>query len=739
MRNNQPVTQREYVLDEEHFLISRTDLQGRITYANPAFIEVSGYAHEELIGSPHNLVRHPDMPPAAFANLWQTLQNGETWRGLVKNRRKNGDHYWVDASVTPILDDGDVVGFASVRIRAEREDIERAEAAYRQMQEGRGKHLVLERGKLHRRGLFGLVGRLNLRTMRARLVTMVGVATLLLLVSGSLGLYGLQTSGERLQTLNRDGLGDVARLQQVDQLLTQGRQGMDRPVSNAMSADVAAARRDTQAVVDEIRRVWDEFTERDINQTNDVVEFGERLEHVMENGLMMSVTHLENRDFYQAYVSHNEVTVAEGRELAEAINGLIANKQSDAQSLASEAERAQQHMLIAQAGILLAGLLLLIGMGIMTTRALLKPLREALNFTLQIAGGNLAAQVPAQRNDELGQLSDALDTMRKSLGSIVGDVNHGVSVVTPAARDIASGNEDLSARTEQQAASLQETASSMEEMTATVRQNADNARQASSLALDNANSVRTTGEVMNDVVETMTRITESSRKMSEIIGVIDSIAFQTNILALNASVEAARAGEQGRGFAVVAGEVRSLAGRSAEAAREIRGLIDGSNAEIESGAKLVKRAEGSITEVVSAATRVNDIMGEITAASDEQSGGITQINQAIAQMDEVTQQNAARVQASAHAAAELENQALLLANAVAAFRLRGAGLEQVRKAESAVTAMQHQERRSAARVGRVENRVEQVNDDSVRASSTPSAGKAPVRATPAPVDEWEEF
>ncbi|WP_043525769.1 methyl-accepting chemotaxis protein, partial [Litchfieldella xinjiangensis] len=251
------------------------------------------------------------------------------------------------------------------------------------------------------------------------------------------------------------------------------------------------------------------------------------------------------------------------------------------------------------------------------------------------------------------------------------------------------------------------------------------------LAVDNASRVQATGELMNDVVSTMGRITESSRKMTDIINVIDSIAFQTNILALNASVEAARAGEQGRGFAVVAGEVRNLAGRSSDAAKEIRSLIDGSAKQIEGGADLVKRAEASIEEVVRATTQVNDIMGEITSASEEQSGGITQINQAIAQMDEVTQQNAARVQTSARAATELEKQVSMLANAIAAFRVQGSGQETVQRMVRAEGSPSVTE--TAPRVAQRK----QTHPDSGDRHTQPGR---PVERPKAPaVDEWEEF
>jgi len=687
MRNNQPVTQREVELKEDDFLISRTDTKGRITYANPAFIKISGFSQEELLGSPHNLVRHPDMPVEAFANMWETLKAGESWAGLVKNRRKDGDHYWVHASVTPIIEDGELVGYASLRVKAEREAIEEAERSYALIREGRGKHLTLDRGRLRRRGVVSRLRQINLRSMRSRLTTMIVVSVLLLVASSGLGLFSLNVAGERLNEINQDGLEDVARLQRIEQLMTQGRDRLDGPVSNPMSADVASLKVAVGELVTKLEGAWGDFVGDSANLSATEQTFADGLDVYIDDGLNAAIAALDSGDFYKAYVAFNEVLRPKGDELSTTINDLVAEKQANAASIAELAEADQQQMVFILGALLAVGLLLLGLLGMLTIRALVKPLLESMQFTQQIAAGNLAANMPAHRDDEAGRLIVALNTMRKSLGTIINDVNGSVTVVGPAARDIAQGNEDLSSRTEQQAASLQQTASSMEEMTATVRQNADNARQASTLAVENATQVGNAGELMNQVVETMERITASSRKMTEIIDVIDSIAFQTNILALNASVEAARAGEHGRGFAVVAEEVRSLAGRSSSASKEIRGLISGSAKEIDSGAGLVKSAEEAIGEVVSAATRVNDIMSEITAASEEQSSGITQINQAIAQMDEVTQQNATRVQSSARAASQLEHQTLILSTAIAAFRLHGVGAETVQRLPNKVSEM----------------------------------------------------
>ncbi|MDY7219661.1 methyl-accepting chemotaxis protein [Denitrificimonas sp. JX-1] len=304
-----------------------------------------------------------------------------------------------------------------------------------------------------------------------------------------------------------------------------------------------------------------------------------------------------------------------------------------------------------------------------------RPLRTAVTNLQHIANLDLSHPIAVQSKNEIGQLFTAMREMQVGLQKTVGTVRSSSHSIYAGAQDIAMGNADLSSRLEQQAASLQETAASMEQLTATVKQNADNARQASGLALDASNTATRGGDVVDQVVSTMALIAESSQKISDITGLIDSIAFQTNILALNASVEAARAGEQGRGFAVVAGEVRNLAGRSADAAREIRTLIDSSVEQVQTGSKLVNQAGATIEEVEVAVKRVTDIMDEISAASQEQSDGIGQVNIAVGQMDEVTQQNASLVQEAVSAAAALEAQAGRLEGAVSEFRL-GAGAEQ---------------------------------------------------------------
>jgi methyl-accepting chemotaxis protein len=377
----------------------------------------------------------------------------------------------------------------------------------------------------------------------------------------------------------------------------------------------------------------------------------------------------------------------------------------------------------------LAALALVLGTGVAVwiTRSITGPLRKAVDVARTVATGDLGTHIDVRSTDETGQLLQALRDMSDALVRIVGEVRSGTETIASASHQIAAGNADLSARTEAQASSLEQTASSMEELTSTVKQNADNARQANQFAVSASDIAAKGGTVMAEVVETMGAINDSARKIVDIIAVIDGIAFQTNILALNAAVEAARAGEQGRGFAVVASEVRSLAQRSAAAAKEIKLLIDDSVQKADAGSKLVDQAGTTMRDVVDSIRRVADIMGEISAASQEQTAGIGQVQLAVSQMDQTTQQNAALVEEAAAASESLREQAARLTQTVAVFRLGGA---RDRTAPAAVA-------QPAQAAPAIAPPVRSKPAAPARAPAAPPRGKRLARAGTG--DEWEEF
>ena len=415
-----------------------------------------------------------------------------------------------------------------------------------------------------------------------------------------------------------------------------------------------------------------------------------------------------------------------------AIDKLVENQVQQAKALAElNSARAATAVRIT-ALLAVVGVALAVALGLFITRIITGPLREAVRVAQLVAAGDLTSRIGVTCHDETGQLLQALKGMNASLATIVGEVRSGADSIATATEQIAAGNSDLSQRTEEQASALEETAASMEELTSTVKLNAGNAQQANQLAIKASTVAVNGGEVIDQVVTTMASITASSRKIADIIGVIDGIAFQTNILALNAAVEAARAGEQGRGFAVVAAEVRSLAQRSAAAAKEIKVLIEDSVGRVQDGSHLVEEAGRTTREIVTSIKRVTDIMAEISAASVEQSGGIEQVNTAITQMDDVTQQNAALVEEAAAAAESLEEQARQLVLVVAGFKLDGSHGADGQAAGAAA--------KKSRRVQPIEHRA-LVGKKAQAARPGPKVAKA-LSAPAAAVDEdddWKEF
>jgi methyl-accepting chemotaxis protein len=380
---------------------------------------------------------------------------------------------------------------------------------------------------------------------------------------------------------------------------------------------------------------------------------------------------LENKNEEATAVLMQEVGPAAARWQG-ALHDMIDHQKENNKLSSDAATQSSASARVLMIGLGVLAMALGVGIAWLSTRSITVPLLQALKVAQTVASGDLSAEIRVDRKDETGDLLAALKAMNASLHNIVGRVRSGTDLISAASTEIASGNLDLSARTEQQASSLEETAASMEELTSTVKQNAENARQANMLATSASDVAVRGGQVVSKVVDTMSSINDSSRKIVDIIGVIDSIAFQTNILALNAAVEAARAGEQGRGFAVVASEVRNLAQRSASAAKEIKSLIDDSVSKVALGSSLVNNAGSTMDEVVASVKRVTDIMAEISAAGREQELGIAQINQAVMEMDTVTQQNAALVEEAAAAAASMQEQASQLTGVVSVFQLGAA-------------------------------------------------------------------
>ncbi|TDP72895.1 methyl-accepting chemotaxis protein [Roseateles toxinivorans] len=504
-----------------------------------------------------------------------------------------------------------------------------------------------------------------------RLALAFGMVLLLMLVIAVVGLRGIGSVSDALRnvyidrTIPLQQLGDVNRIINRNRVLVMDI--MARPTKENIERRSAELSSNVQAA----NELWKAYMASAMTpeEASLAAEFAKAREAYVKQGLLAVRDAIVAGQDEEAVKIYTESVSKLGPPAEKAINELVKLQVAQA---AKEYEAAQSTRATATAvaiGVALIALFSGAFLAWVIVKSITRPIGEAVALAKAISAGDLTSQVHAQGRDEVAELLRELAEMNASLVRIVGQVRNSSDSIATGSAQIASGNADLSQRTEEQASNLQQTAASMEQLTATVKQNADTARQATQLAGGASSAASQGGRVVEQVVVTMGEITESSRRIADIIGTIDGIAFQTNILALNAAVEAARAGEQGRGFAVVASEVRSLAQRSAQAAKEIKTLIGASVEKVENGSRLVHEAGQSMGEIVSQVRRVNDLINEISAASVEQSSGISQVGDAVNQLDQVTQQNAALVEESAAAAESLKHQAANLAKIVAVFKL----------------------------------------------------------------------
>ncbi|THC46852.1 methyl-accepting chemotaxis protein [Massilia sp. Mn16-1_5] len=508
-------------------------------------------------------------------------------------------------------------------------------------------------------------------TIKTRLIFVIGFLAIELIAGFAVGILNLEKSNDAMQSMYDDRLVALAELNKVQQIVMLNQILVSKAIATGDPAGPIMEQ--VEANIAEANKSWQAYstTKMADDEKQLAQQFAASRARFLDQALKPIIAALKEGDIDRATARMNgpmhKLAIPMGKNIA----GLV-KIQTDV--AAADFKRSQEIVALVRLvcfGGLVVGLVIAAWLGWLLVRAIVRPLEEAVKIAGAVAQGDLTQRIEVRSNDETGRLMAALRDMNDALVEIVTRVRAGTDTISTASGEIADGNLDLSSRTEQQAGSLEETASSMEELTSTVKQNADNARQANVLAGSASAIAGKGGEVVAQVVETMGSINDSSRKIVDIIAVIDGIAFQTNILALNAAVEAARAGEQGRGFAVVAGEVRNLAQRSAAAAKEIKSLIDDSVGKVQHGSQLVDQAGATMKEIVASVSRVTDIMAEISAASQEQTAGITQVNEAIVQMDQTTQQNAALVEQASAAAQSLQQEAAVLARTVGAFRIEG--------------------------------------------------------------------
>ena len=893
MKNNMRVNNVEYVLKDSDSIVSKTDLRGMITYINEDFLRISGFTQEELIGSPHNIVRHPDMPSEAFADMWKSLKAGRPWTGLVKNRCANGDFYWVLANATPYYENDQLAGYMSVRSKASREQINAADAAYRLFKEGKAGHLKIRDGKIVKVTLLDKLNPFRNSTIKTRLINVIALLSVLLVIIGGMGLQGMSKANEGLRTVYEDRTVPMNQIASIKELMLTNQLRISAALAKPTPEVIQTNSAEVEQNIAQITKIWAAYLTAHLSPEEKQLadRFTADRKLFVEEGLKPALAALRVHDLELAdkLVTDkiNPLFTSAGEDISHLMQLQVAVAKQEFESAQSRYKQTRNIGL----GVIVCGIILALWRGLILIRIIVRPLNAAIGDLGRMAQGRYNNTIEIEGRDEVGKVMEALKSMQTKLGfdiaenkrvadenlrikigldnvstgvmiadnerkiiyvnksvvsllgkaeadirkslpnfssvgliganidsfhadsahqaQLLSNLNHthtarmnigGHSMVVTAspvinqqgqrlgavaewqdrtvevaveqevealvhgavmgdfsrriqtqdkegffkqlgeslndlmetsetglnevvrvldalsrgdltekitndyagtfgqlkedcnitveklqeivnkikevtdnintgAKEIASGNNDLSHRTEEQAASLEQTAASMEQLTSTVQQNTANAKQANDLAVNASDIADQGAAVIKQVITTMEDINESSHRIEEIITVIDDIAFQTNILALNAAVEAARAGEHGKGFAVVAVEVRNLAQRASSAAGEIQRLINHSVEKVSGGSKLVSQAGFTMTDILNAIKGVTAMMSEISAASFEQMSGIEQVNQAITQMDDVTQQNAALVEQAAAAAESLEEQAQDLVTTVGSFKL----------------------------------------------------------------------
>jgi len=782
MKINMPLTNNEVILKKGTILVSRTDLMGRITYVNDAFVETSGFTRDELMGAEHNIVRHPDMPAAAYEELWTTLKQLRPWQGLVKNRCKNGDHYWVEANAMPLFKDGKVYEYLSVRHPPKRDRIPATELLYKKINAGEIKLRPTGLAAISKSISEIAITKKNAFIVAAYLVPIVflmyrlfltqeyglmaGVA-LLATMASVLSINMTKVITDTLETaiticyrLSSGSFGNKVDLKREDQLgdFLRGLYCMEVKLGVDLAdykQGLAESKRITQALDNVHNGVMVANKGFEIIYMNDSIQkifkaaesdIRKQLPDFSADKLMGSNIDLYHKNpAYQRGIleklqeSFRTDLVIAGRYMtviASPVNGdggerigYVAEWEDRTHEVLIEKE-IDQLVQGVKAGDLSAriklsdqqGFTKTLSSGINELTDVIESVFGDVNRVMEnMAEGDLTVSITNEYQGVYAECKNNINDTLAKLSEFIIQIRDAADFIDSSSQEMASGNNNLSHRAEQQAASLEETAASMEELASTVKNNAQNTVQATEVVESASQLAQKGGGVVKSAIAAMQEINESSNKIAEIIGVIDEIAFQTNLLALNASVEAARAGEQGRGFSVVATEVRNLAQRSATAAQQSNELIQNSVQKVRAGTAFVNETGAALTEIVESVAKVGDIVAHIASASSEQSSGIEQVNQAVSQMDDITQQNAALAEQAAAGSIAMSEQSTNMTQLLSFFRVSSKGMAATTRSGA----------RSKAAVA------------SVKPTITAKKPVAPVISSSKPKsdsnDEWEEF